>query len=174
MCIRDRYQRRVRDTQKRTMEAAAAEQTEEQRREEIMARLEAARASKLQKEADMAPDMSKYGTHKKITCDGCGTEPIVGYRWRCRTCKNHDLCDMCFEQVKAGFLPQLASQQRLNPVSAKLEDHEFFCHAENGAFSAMNKSGTGVTAKQAKKVKPNDPCSCGSGKKHKKCCQNKE
>eukprot|EP00658_Telonema_sp_P-2_P026783 TRINITY_DN20841_c0_g1_i3.p1 TRINITY_DN20841_c0_g1~~TRINITY_DN20841_c0_g1_i3.p1 ORF type:complete len:131 (+),score=42.16 TRINITY_DN20841_c0_g1_i3:100-492(+) len=115
----------------------------------------------------------RYGTHKKITCDGCGTEPIVGYRWRCRGCKNHDLCDMCFEQVKAGVLPQLASQQRLNPVSAKLEDHEFFCYAENGAFQSMAKQGAsgGPTAKQAKKLKPNDPCSCNSGKKFKKCCQ---
>merc|ERR1712166_71950 len=161
------------DFHERKMEAAPAEQTEEdQRRAEIMARLEEARAVKAARKAELTPDMSKYGTHKKITCDGCGTEPIVGYRWRCKTCANHDICDMCFEQVKAGVLPQLASQQRLNPVSAKLEDHEFFCFAEGGVFQAMAKGGTtGPTVKQAKKVKPNDPCSCGSGKKFKKCCQ---
>jgi len=27
--------------------------------------------------------------------------------------------------------------------------------------------------KVVKKEKPNAPCSCGSGKKHKKCCMNK-
>ena len=26
---------------------------------------------------------------------------------------------------------------------------------------------------KAKKLKPNEPCSCGSGKKYKKCCMNK-
>merc|ERR1711957_716974 len=94
--------------------------------------------------AELAPDMSKYGTHKKITCDGCAIEPTE------------------------------PNQQRINPISTKLEHHEWFCYAENGAFAPMSKAGQPVqTAKQPKKVKPNEPCSCGSGKKFKKCCQNK-
>ena len=55
-------------------------------------------------------DKAKFGTHKSITCDGCGTVPLVGYRWRCKDCKNHDLCDACHEVFKGGKLPVLAEQ----------------------------------------------------------------
>ena len=50
--------------------------TEDERRAAIMARLDEARAEKA-RAADLAPDMSKYGTHKKITCDGCAIEVIA-------------------------------------------------------------------------------------------------
>jgi len=30
-----------------------------------------------------------------------------------------------------------------------------------------------VANRTAKKIYPNDPCPCGSGKKYKKCCKNK-
>ena len=53
--------------------------TEEERRAAIMARLEEARAEKA-RAAELAPDMSKYGTHKKITCDGCAIEVITSPR----------------------------------------------------------------------------------------------
>ena len=34
--------------------------------------------------------------------------------------------------------------------------------------------GGGATKKKAKKPKPNAKCPCGSGKKYKKCCRNKQ
>ena len=72
-------------------------------------------------------DKTKFGTHDSITCDGCSIVPIVGYRWRCRSCKNHDLCDNCYESFKKGKLPQSLDQQRCNPVSSRVEDHGEHC-----------------------------------------------
>lgn len=40
----------------------------------------------------------------------------------------------------------------------------------NVPFSNMFQSGMQETAEKNKKVYPNDPCPCGSGKKYKKCC----
>lgn len=143
------------------------------KRAEIMAKVAAAKAAQAQQEKEEEKlDATKFGTHKSITCDGCGVVPIVGYRWRCRSCKNHDLCDTCYETFKGGKLPQSIDQQRCNPVSPRVEDHEFYVYAEQGSFSGMKGASAGPKVK-AKKTKPNEPCPCGSGKKYKKCCMNK-
>jgi preprotein translocase subunit SecA len=143
------------------------------KRAEIMAKVAAAKAAQEKAKEEEKLDASKFGTHKSITCDGCGTVPIVGYRWRCRSCKNHDLCDICYESFKGGKLPQSVDQQRCNPVSPRVEDHEFFAYAEQGSFSGM-KGASGAPKVKTKKTKPNEPCPCGSGKKYKKCCMNKK
>ena len=63
-------------------------ESEEARRAEIMKRLEEAKAARAaaaaQKKEETKLDASKYGTHKGITCDGCGVCPMIGYRWRCK------------------------------------------------------------------------------------------
>eukprot|EP00039_Didymoeca_costata_P028085 m.19933 g.19933 ORF g.19933 m.19933 type:complete len:172 (+) comp6718_c0_seq1:122-637(+) len=107
-----------------------------------------------------------YGSHPGIACDGCNTQPILGYRWKCMNCKNHDLCDACYEQWKTGVLPHL---NRRNNVSLVAAHHSFKTCAQKGSFNAM-KGSTTAPKKSGKKVKPNDPCTCGSGKKYKKCC----
>lgn len=33
--------------------------------------------------------------HRNIICDGCGTQPVVGVRWKCSVCNDYDLCDEC-------------------------------------------------------------------------------
>jgi hypothetical protein len=33
--------------------------------------------------------------HFGIKCVGCGASPINGLRWKCRSCSNHDICEMC-------------------------------------------------------------------------------
>ncbi|KAF2493937.1 hypothetical protein BU16DRAFT_619138 [Lophium mytilinum] len=34
--------------------------------------------------------------HKTATCDGCKTKPMVGIRWKCKTClDDHDVCNPC-------------------------------------------------------------------------------
>ena len=33
--------------------------------------------------------------HKKIKCEKCHKEPIVGYRYKCFQCKNYNLCQEC-------------------------------------------------------------------------------
>jgi len=39
--------------------------------------------------------------HDGYKCDGCGTEPIIGVRWKCATCPTDteiDLCEVCHKQ----------------------------------------------------------------------------
>ena len=143
------------------------------KRAEIMKNLEIARAAQKAKEesakADATPEAKMFGTHIGITCDGCNCITIVGYRWRCKNCKNHDLCDACYDEFKSNK-KLLHVNQRRNPISMRLEDHEFKAIAEPGCFKSM--VGAVTTVKKAKQ-KPNDPCSCGSGKKAKKCCLKK-
>jgi hypothetical protein len=33
--------------------------------------------------------------HKDITCGGCGADPIIGLRWKCKTCIDHNICEPC-------------------------------------------------------------------------------
>jgi len=35
--------------------------------------------------------------HSTVTCDKCGTFPIVGIRYKCMDCPNFDLCEKCEE-----------------------------------------------------------------------------
>ena len=79
------------DVKKKTM----TDKEKAARRAEIMANLAKAKAEKekveAQKQMEAEIDPRKFGTHSGITCDGCNIEPIVGYRWRCRNCKNHGM-----------------------------------------------------------------------------------
>jgi hypothetical protein len=38
--------------------------------------------------------------HEGIRCNSCGKDPIIGIRWKCSTCQNHqtDLCSTCMEK----------------------------------------------------------------------------
>eukprot|EP00873_Tetraselmis_striata_P019177 jgi/Tetstr1/439441/TSEL_027875.t1 len=110
---------------------------------------------------------SLFGTHNGITCDGCGTKPIIGFRYKCKNCPNHDFCEACYEDFGKGTLRDFTHRQ--NPVSKKLEDHAWEQHVNHKDFKSSVKQGDGGGVK-AKKVKPNEPCTCGSGKKYKKCC----
>ena len=156
-------------------EKLARPPTEDERRAEIMAKLSIARASKAEADAKAAAgaqDMSKYGTHKGITCDGCSCAPITGFRWKCKNCKNHDICDTCHEIfLKEGRLVMDPEMVRLNKVSSKPEDHEFAVYTEAGVFQRMSGAGgaAAATEKKEKKAKPNDPCPGGCGQKVKKC-----
>ena len=38
--------------------------------------------------------------HKNISCDGCGMKPIVGIRYKCKTCNNFDYCQNCLDMYK--------------------------------------------------------------------------
>lgn len=133
-----------------------------------------------------------FGDHALITCDGCGMVPIVGYRYRCTRCANHDLCETCYDAFAGGkgVKNELAKQV----LSSKAEDHAFSLYKDKSfkplvkGSSAPTKSAPKVTRCARRppaaspshphlrlqsiclQVKPNDPCTCGSGKKFKKCC----
>jgi len=53
-------------------------------------------------------------------------------------------------------------------LSTKAEDHSFALYKDKTFKPLVKGASTQKTA--AAKVKPNDPCPCGSGKKFKKCC----
>ncbi|XP_064481734.1 E3 ubiquitin-protein ligase HERC2-like isoform X2 [Ornithodoros turicata] len=35
--------------------------------------------------------------HEQITCHGCDATPLLGSRYKCRFCRNYDLCERCFK-----------------------------------------------------------------------------
>ena len=39
--------------------------------------------------------------HKNVICDGCGMKPLLGIRYKCKTCKNFDYCQNCLDTYKA-------------------------------------------------------------------------
>jgi len=91
-----------------------------------------------------------FGEHQGITCDGCGAVPIIGYRFRCKNCPNHDICEACHERWdngKGSMANGLAKQQ----ISLDPKDHDFFIHKERG-FKPLVKT-AGPTQKSEKKLK---------------------
>ena len=68
------------------------------------------------------------------------------------------------ETIRRLFLVQLRSNQAVKREKV----------AEETGTSAPDKSVKKQPIRAEKKVGPNDPCPCGSGKKYKKCCRDKE
>eukprot|EP00930_Biecheleria_cincta_P069618 TRINITY_DN57336_c0_g1_i1.p1 TRINITY_DN57336_c0_g1~~TRINITY_DN57336_c0_g1_i1.p1 ORF type:complete len:195 (-),score=54.12 TRINITY_DN57336_c0_g1_i1:119-703(-) len=114
---------------------------------------------------------SYFGEHQGITCDSCATVPIFGYRYTCKSCSSHDVCESCYDAWAGGtgVLPNNLAKQVLSTNPA---DHSFRMFKDH-TFKSVVKGGGGPTQKSAPKLKPNDTCDCGSGKKYKKCCMNK-
>ena len=59
-------------------------------------------ALKLQQKKEADQKTMYFGEHPGITCDGCGTVPVVGYRYRCKACPNHDVCESCYDSWAGG------------------------------------------------------------------------
>jgi len=63
-----------------------------------------------------------------------------------------------------GTVANALNQQKLSPDA---KEHYFVMHKDKGFKPLVRGAGAKAVAK---KVKPNDPCDCGSGKKYKRCC----
>ena len=146
-------------------EGLTAEEIKAKKRAEIEAKLAELKLNQA-KEAEQKANF--FGDHTGITCDGCGAA-IIGYRYKCKDCANHDTCENCYDEWTRGKVTNNLGKQ---VISSKAEDHRLCLHKDKN-FSSLVKKPEGaaaLTEKKAAKVKPNDPCTCGSGKKYKKCC----
>ena len=94
--------------------------------------------------------------------------PMVGLRYRCSVCPNHDFCETCYEDWRTkDVVPNGLGRKT---ISKDPKDHDFRLFKDRG-FHPIRRAGAPVQQlRTGSKVKPNDPCPCGSGKKYKKCC----
>jgi preprotein translocase subunit SecA len=69
------------------------------------------------------------------------------------------------ETVRRLFLVQLKPQQEVKREKVA---------KETGTGATNNPEIKKVPVRKEKKAGPNDPCPCGSGKKYKKCCMQKD
>ena len=37
--------------------------------------------------------------HRGVRCEGCGLEPLVGWRFKCSICDDYNLCENCEESI---------------------------------------------------------------------------
>ena len=70
------------------------------------------------------------------------------------------------ETIRRMFLVQLRSQQEVKREKVAKET--------DTAAASKSEVKRQTVRRAAKKVGPNDPCPCGSGKKYKKCCMQKD
>ena len=43
---------------------------------------------------------TRQTSHTNVACDGCGCNPIVGFRYKCSVCKDFDFCSACEEKLE--------------------------------------------------------------------------
>jgi len=70
-----------------------------------------------------------------------------------------------------GFSEEARRAREAPSTTPKAFDEEFAeDFAALGSLEPDHEPGYGTVRKEAVRVGRNDPCPCGSGKKHKKCC----
>ena len=131
--------------------SATEEEKKAAKRKEIEARLA---ALKLQQEKEAEQKSAYYGEHKGITCDGCGIGPIVGYRYHCRDCSNHDVCENCYDMWSQGKMTNGLAKQ---VVSLKAEDHRFKLHKDKAFCSLVKQTKGGDNKEKGPKAKRERP-----------------
>ena len=95
-------------------------------------------------------------------CVAVMQKPINGFRYKCSKCKDHDICESCHATFLSGTLPHA---NKLNPmVSKDVSAHSFHAHVDGKSFKAIGGGKKSEPAVKKAKVKPNDPCTCNSGK----------
>ena len=131
--------------------ALTEEEAKVAKRREIEEKLAALKLAKAKEEEQKT---NYFGDHTGITCDGCGTVPIVGYRYRCKGCANHDICESCFD-AWAGGKGEMKNELGKQVLSAKAEDQSFSLYKDK-SFKPLVKGSSAPTVKAAAKVRRAD------------------
>lgn len=69
-------------------------------------------------------------TSMRFPGDGCGASaPLIGYRYKCSKCPNHDICEQCFDAWAGGtgVITNKLSEQKL---SSDPKEHNFKVHKD--------------------------------------------
>mgnify|MGYP004606918011 FL=1 len=88
-------------------------------------------------------------------------DPIVAYRM-----ESYDMFDEMSESIREETVRQMLTI-RIKTKEETERKQTAKITSESGASDGSEK---GRTVRKGKKIGPNDPCPCGSGKKYKKCC----
>ena len=91
------------------------------------------------------------------------TDPVVAYRQ-----VGSDMFDGMNEEIREDT----ARNMLIVMIRSKEETKREQTAKITGTSGASDGSEKGRTVKKKEKVRPNDPCPCGSGKKYKNCCGN--
>ncbi len=79
------------------------------------------------------------------------------------------------DTVEKLFTIQIAKEQEARDIRVERKQTFILSRGEEAQSGGRTEAGKGVTVRRdGKKVGRNDPCPCGSGKKYKKCCLEKE
>ena len=92
-------------------------------------------------------------------------DPVIAYKEEGYEMFQAMIAAIREETVRRMFLVQLKPQQEVKREKVARET------AATGTAEAVVKK---QPIRKDKKVGPNDPCPCGSGKKYKKCCRDKD
>ena len=103
----------------------------------------------------MGIGLRAYGQH----------DPVVAYREEGYEMFQAMITAIQEETIRRMFLVELRPTQEVRREKVA---------KETGTGAATQSEVKKVPIRKAKKVGPNDPCPCGSGKKYKKCCREKD
>lgn len=51
------------------------------------------------------PSINRAPKHTNVSCDSCNVSPIIGVRYKCSTCPDHDLCSACMDEYDRARIP---------------------------------------------------------------------
>jgi hypothetical protein len=74
---------------------------------------------------------SKGQVHEKVTCDGCGINPIIGFRYKCSVCPDYDYCEKCESSIEHAH-PFLKIKEPVKYGNLKQESQD--SNNQNGPF----------------------------------------
>ena len=92
-------------------------------------------------------------------------DPVVAYKEEGYEMFQAMVAAIREETIRRMFLVQVRPQQEVKRQRVA---------KETGTAAAENATVKKVPVRKEKKAGPNDPCPCGSGKKYKKCCMQKD